>query len=62
MSYKALISAKLLSIRFHKVEGFVRVYDGTVYLLLFGVQKYDFIHNGIRYLIGIKSGITYFFS
>ena len=35
-----------------------KVYDGTRYLVLFGGEKYDFIYNGIRYLLGVKSGIT----
>ena len=26
---------------------------------LFGSAKFDFIYNRVRYLIGIKSGITY---
>ena len=31
-------------------------------LLLFGSEKYDFIYNMIRYLISVKSGITYVIS
>ena len=37
--YKTLIGAKLLHIRFDKVDGFIRVYDGTRYL------KFDVIYN-----------------
>ena len=59
ISYKTLIGAKPLRIRFDKVDGFIRVYDGTRYLVLFGGEKYDFICNRIRYLIGVKRGITY---
>ena len=44
---------------FCKIYGFIRVYDGTSNLVLFGSEKFDFIYNRIRYLIGIKSGITY---
>ena len=51
-----------MCIRFDKIIGFVRVHDGTRYLALFGSKKYDFIYNRIRYLIGIKSGITYVIS
>ena len=40
-------------------HGFVRVYDGTRYFTLFGGEKYAFIYSRIRYLIGVKSGITY---
>ena len=54
-----MIDAKPLHIRFHKIDGFIRVYDGTRYLVLFGSEKYDFISNRIRYLIGLKSGIKY---
>ena len=36
--------------------------NGGKYLALFGSEKYDFIYNRIRYLIGVKSGITYVIS
>ena len=49
-------------IRFDKVNEFITVYDGTRYLALFGDEKYYFIYNRIRYLIGVKSGITYVIS
>ena len=58
ISYKTLINAKPLSIRFDKVKGFIRVYNGTRYLVLLGSEKYHVIYNGIRYLIGVKLGIT----
>ena len=57
ISCKTLISANPLDIRFYKEDGFIRVYDGTRYLLLFGGE--NMIYNRIRYLIGVKSGITY---
>ena len=56
-----MIETKPLTIRFDKVDGFIRVYDGTRYLTSFGSEKYDAIYNTIRYLIALKSGITYFF-
>ena len=34
----------------------------TIYLVLFGTEKYDSIYNRIRYLISAKSGITYIIS
>ena len=40
---KTLIGAKPLCIRFDKINGFISVYDGTKYLVLFGVEKYDLI-------------------
>ena len=57
ISHKTLIGAKPLRIRFRKVNGPIRVYNGTRYLVLFGDEKYHFIYNRIRYLIGVKSGL-----
>ena len=48
-----------LCIRFDKVNGFLRVYDGTRYLISFDPEKYDAIYNRIRYLLSPKSDITY---
>ena len=62
ISYKTLLDAKPLQIRFNKIDWIIRVYDGTRYLVLFGSEKYDLICNRIRYLIGVKSGITYVIS
>ena len=45
------MDAKPLCIRFDKIDGFIRVYDRTRYLVLFGSEKYDSIYNRIRYLI-----------
>ena len=36
---------------FHKIDGFIRVYDGSRYLVLFALEEYDDIINRIRYLI-----------
>ena len=60
--YKNLIDAKPLPIRFDKIDRFIRVYDGTRYLVLFRSEKYHFIYNRIRYLIEVKSGKTYVIS
>ena len=59
ISYKTLTVAKLLRVRFDKINGFIRVYDGTRYLVLFRPKKYDVIFNRLRYLTGVKSGIAY---
>ena len=59
ISYKNLIGAKPLYIMFNKIDGFIRVYNGTRYLVLFSPEKYDFVCNSIIYLINQKSGITY---
>ena len=56
-----MIGAKSLQIGFDKLGGFIRVYDGTRHLVLFGPEKYDAIYNTTRYLISQKSGITCFF-
>ena len=61
-SYETLVGAKPLRIWFDKVLGFNRVYGETKYLVLFGPEKYDAIHNTIGYLIIQKSGITYVFT
>ena len=60
--YKRLIGSKSFDIRFDKINGFIRVYDATRYLVLFEREKYDSICNRIRYLISVKSGITYIVS
>ena len=62
ISYKTLIDPKSLRIIFDKIDGSIRIYDETRYLNLFGSEKYEAIHNRIRYLISLKSGITYIFS
>ena len=58
ISYKTLIGAKPLRIRFDKTHGFIRIYDWTKYLVLLGPEKYDAIYNRIRYVRSLKSGIT----
>ena len=62
-SYKNIlvfnISYRSLRIRFDKIDEFIRGYDETRYLVLIGSEKYYFIYNRIRYLIGVKRGITY---
>ena len=55
--YKLLIDSKPLRIRFDKTNGFIRAYDETTYLVLFGSEKYRSIYNRIRYLKCVKSGI-----
>ena len=57
ISYKTLIDAKPLRSGVDKIDGFIRVYDGNKYLILY--EKHDFIFNKIRYLIRVKRGITY---
>ena len=52
-----MIGAKPLRIRFDKVDGFIKDYNGTRYIVLFGLEECDVIYNGIRYLVRQKSGI-----
>ena len=47
MSYKTLISAKLLRVSFDKENEFTKVYDWN-YLVLFEGKNYNFIYNRIR--------------
>ena len=61
-SYKTLIGSKLLQIKFDKINGIIRIYDGTRYITLFSIEKYDAIYDRTRYLISLKSSITYIFS
>ena len=49
ISYKILVVAKPLPIRFDEIVGFIRVYDGTRYLVLFGNEKFGYIYNWSRY-------------
>ena len=58
ISYKILIGAKPLRIRFNEINGFIKVYDGIRHQVLFGPRWYDAIYNMIRYLTSEKSGIT----
>ena len=62
ISYKNLIDPKPSRMRFDKINRFIIIYDGTRYLTLFRSEKYDAINERIRYLIRLKSGITYIFS
>ena len=47
---------------FDKIDGFIEIYNGTRYLILFGSEKYDAIYNRIRKSRIVKSSITYIFS
>ena len=47
ISYKTLIGPKPLLIRLDEIDRFIRIYDGTRYLVLLGPEKYDAIYNRI---------------
>ena len=44
---------------FDKVDSFIKDCGGTKYLVLQGSETFDAIFERIRYLIGLKSGISY---
>ena len=52
--YKTLIGAKPLNIRFDKIDRFIRIPNGSRYLVLYGLENYA-SYTRIRYLK--KSGI-----
>ena len=54
-----MIIAKPLCIRFDKIDGFIRVYDGTRYLEL---EKIILFITGLNILKEKKSSITYVIS
>ena len=62
ISYKTLIVPKPMRIRFHQIDGVIKIYGRTKYLVLLGPEKYDAIYNRIRYLISLQSGIPNVFS
>ena len=53
---------RLLCVRFDKIDGLIRVYNGCRYLVLLGSERYDTISNKIRCLTSQKRGISYVFS
>ena len=48
MSYKNVNDSKPLRIRLNKIDEFIRIYDVTRYLTLFGSENYDGFHDRIR--------------
>ena len=62
ISYKILIGPKPLHIRFDKIDRFITIYDGTIYSVLLGPEKYDAIYKRIRYLICLEIVIRDVFS
>ena len=60
ITYKSLNDSNSLRVRFDKIDGFIRVYDGIKYLVYWEVK--NMIPFKIRYLIRVKSGIAYILS
>ena len=52
------MSAKPLCIRFDKIDGFIKIFDGIRYLVLFDYELFDKICDRIKYLISEKSDIA----
>ena len=52
------MGAKPTRIRFDKIDGFIKIYDGIRYLVLFGPEIYDAVYNRVRYPISEKSSFT----
>ena len=48
------MGSKPLHIKFDKIDGFIKIYDGIRYLVLFGYWWYHKIFDNIKYLISKK--------
>ena len=53
--YKTFMVKKPMHIRFDKIDAFIKIYDGIIYLVLL---EYSDIYDKIKYLKNGKSGIT----
>ena len=59
ISYKTPTGPKLLHIRFDKIDGFIKVFDGkNKHLVLFDYKLIIKICDKIKYLLSKKSGIA----
>ena len=52
------MGANPLRIRFDKINGFNKIYDGIRYLILYDYEKYNAIYDRVKYHVYEKSGIT----
>ena len=59
ISYKHFMGEKPWRIWFDKIDGFLKIYDGIRFLVLFALERYNAIYDRIDYLINEKSGIAY---
>ena len=50
---------KSLRIRFNKINGFIKSYEGIRYLILYNYKRYNAIYDKMKYLLSEKSGITH---
>ena len=51
------MDTKPLRIRFNKIDGFIKNYDGIRYLVLRDYERYNSIYDRIKYLMSEKSSI-----
>ena len=51
------MDAKPLHIRFDVINGFIKIYDGTRHLVLFGPERHNPIYDRISYVISEKSDV-----
>ena len=49
------MGAKPLRIGFDKRDGFIKIYHGITYLVIYDYKRYNAIHDRIRYLISEES-------
>ena len=54
-----MIRTKPLGTMFNKIDGFIRAYNLTKYLILPRPEKYDTVFNKSRYPIALKSSGPY---
>ena len=54
ISHKTLMGSKQLRITFNKIDGFIKIFDGIRYLVLYDYKRYNAIYDRIRYLISEK--------
>ena len=57
ISFETFMGAKPLRIRFDKIDGFIKVYDGIRYLVLRDYEIYNAIYDRIKHLISENCGI-----
>ena len=51
ISYKTSTSAKPLRISYNEIDGFIKIHNGLIYLVLFDCGWFDKICDRIKYLI-----------
>ena len=62
ISYKTYTGSKPLGIWLDNIDGFIKIYDGTRYLVLFVLKDMMKIMIGLIYIISEKSDTSYIIS